>query len=129
MLTFLQEVPELIPELKDFFSGKKVDKVSPRYPDYKTAILHGNGLVYTFDEKTYNFNEYPADGCMYLLGADIRNGRFSILKTKDSVVLALQNKMYRIDADNKVYVNDDDVPSNLPLEIRPSANGEDSTRY
>ncbi|KAG1670307.1 Apolipoprotein B-100 [Nymphon striatum] len=111
------ESPKVTPELRDFFRNKKVETSSPKHSNYQTAIVYGDGEIYTFDGKTYRFSGYPADSCSYVLASDFLNGAFSILKSENSITLVLNNNFYKINNKNEIFVNDETTPSSLPLDI------------
>eukprot|EP00794_Sanderia_malayensis_P007911 gene7911-8766_t len=66
------------------------------------AMIFGKSHVMTFDGKSYEFVNYAKTECTYLLARDFKNGNFTILSTKEAIIVKTPDMNIRVHSSGRV---------------------------
>ena len=80
-------------------------------------MIFGNSHVVTFDKKVYDFVDYNQRDCTYMLAHDFVNGKFSVMRQMDTIIVTTPEMTIKIKTDGKTQaIIGDKIVNSLPVE-------------
>jgi hypothetical protein len=87
-------------------------------PTYTAVgMVFGKSHVITFDQKYYDFIDYKAPDCTYVLARDFTDGKFTIMSQKNKIIVKTPGMTIKINSDGRTKTTiGSDTTSSLPVK-------------
>ncbi|GFR02066.1 apolipoprotein B-100, partial [Trichonephila clavata] len=110
-------LPSLAFELNPFTDeNQDSDRNDSPLPELDTAIAtFGRRSVITFDGREYEMEEFTSE-CIFLLARDLFTSSFTVLGGKKKIQILLSDVTIRINDNNQVFIDGNQVPAELSLK-------------